>query len=113
MAQQVESHCPGFVVFLAEQIDPAQRMEIFFSVQLIQAAPELPDALIQKFRRMKVFFGKLLHTGSSSKRTNVRDFALKKAECSPQIFSSGPASLSGVPTIPYMFYCTVGIRLCQ
>ena len=32
MAQQVESHCPGFVVFLAEQIDPAQRMEIFFSV---------------------------------------------------------------------------------
>ena len=51
MAQQVESHCPGFVVFLAEQIDPAQRMEIFFSVQLIQAAPELPDALIQKFRR--------------------------------------------------------------
>ena len=77
------------------------------------AAPELPDALIQKFRRMKVFFGKLLHTGSSSKRTNVRDFALKKAECSPQIFSSGPASLSGVPTIPYMFYCTVGIRLCQ
>ena len=67
MAQQVESHCPGFVVFLAEQLDPAQRIEICFSVQLIQAAPELPDALIQKLRRMKVFFGKLLHTGSSSK----------------------------------------------
>ena len=57
----------------------------------------------------------LLHMYDVMKEEGFRpeDFALKKAECSPQIFSSGPASLSGVPTIPYMFYCTVEIRLCQ